>query len=198
MIVPEDVLLNYGAELKSYQPKEIIFKEDFFPHYYYQIQDGTVKLNNYHEDGTEFIQNILGAGESIGEFLLYGDNAYPMNAVAISHCTIFCLNKDYFYQLLLDQPQLNIALLECLSRRLYFKLQMIQNNSEKSPRCKILFFINYFKKLQNTQQPFSFELPLTRQQIANYTGLTVETVIRTIKHLERDNELMIKHGKIFL
>jgi CRP-like cAMP-binding protein len=39
---------------------------------------------------------------------------------------------------------------------------------------------------------------MTRQQLANMTGLRVETVIRTIKQMEKDEKLSIVRGKVFV
>ncbi|WP_294282980.1 helix-turn-helix domain-containing protein [uncultured Chryseobacterium sp.] len=44
---------------------------------------------------------------------------------------------------------------------------------------------------------FSFKVPYTRNQIASFTGLRVETIIRAIRKMELDGKLLIKEGKIY-
>ncbi|MCL8538650.1 cyclic nucleotide-binding domain-containing protein [Chryseobacterium gallinarum] len=45
---------------------EFIFQMGDRPHYYFQIVNGIVEVNNYHTDGKEFTLNILTEGQSIG------------------------------------------------------------------------------------------------------------------------------------
>jgi CRP-like cAMP-binding protein len=56
--------------------------------------------------------------------------------------------------------------------------------------------MDYLKSFQKEQAPYSFLVPLTRQQMAGLTGLCVETAIRTIKVMERNKILKIKDRKI--
>lgn len=198
MVIQENLLIQYGAEILYYHASDFIFTEEKKAMNYYQILRGRVKLNNYNEDGTEFIHNILGEGQCIGEWLLFNEHAYPMNAIAMKETSVFSLPREQFWKLVLAHPEISKILLTCLSEKMYFKFVMSHNNTNKNPICKIWFFINYLRSYQFTSHPLTYEVHLTRQQIANYTGLTVETVIRSIKQLERDGKLKIKNGKIFI
>ncbi|WP_374442914.1 helix-turn-helix domain-containing protein [Epilithonimonas sp.] len=53
------------------------------------------------------------------------------------------------------------------------------------------------KSLQKNTERFSFKVPLTRQQMASLTGLCVETIIRTIKNMEKEKIIKICNRKIF-
>ena len=57
--------------------------------------------------------------------------------------------------------------------------------------------LDYFKLNQIHISPDESLVILTRQQIADLTGLRVETVIRVIRNLHMSGKLTIKHGKIF-
>ncbi len=56
--------------------------------------------------------------------------------------------------------------------------------------------MDYLKSFEIEKSPFSFQIPLTRQQMASLTGLCVETTIRTIKAMERNNMVKICNRKI--
>lgn len=96
MVIDENILHSAGAEVRDYKPAENIFCEGDTPNYYYQIIKGEVKLNNYNEEGKEFIQNILTEGQSCGEAILFIDKPYPMNAEALTECSILRLHKSIF------------------------------------------------------------------------------------------------------
>lgn len=57
---------------------------------------------------------------------------------------------------------------------------MMFNLAAADPKNKIQAILNILKRDDNHKK-YSFQVPLTRQQIANLTGLRVETVIKTIK-----------------
>lgn len=196
MVIDEDILQSAGAEVRDYKPTENIFCEGDNPNYYYQIITGEVKLNNYNEEGKEFIQNFLSDGQSCGESILFIEKPYPMNAEAITDCRILRLHKSTFFKLLNHSPKLCMEVSNFLSQRLYYKFVMMLNISSQNPAIRLKGLMDYLKSFQEDASPYSFIIPLTRQQMASLTGLCVETAIRTIKHMERDKILRIENRKI--
>ncbi|PKF76210.1 Crp/Fnr family transcriptional regulator [Chryseobacterium sp. PMSZPI] len=196
MVINENILRSAGAETRDYKPTENLFCEGDSPHYYYQIITGEVKLNNYNEDGKEFIQNLLFEGQSCGESVLFIDKPYPMNAEAITECSVLRLHKSNFLKLLKESPELYMKVSSFLSERLYYKFVMMLNISSQHPFTRLKGLMDYLKSFQEDVDPYSFTVPLTRQQMASLTGICVETVIRTIKHMERDKIVRIENRKI--
>ncbi len=196
MVIDEDILYSMGAVIKSYRPSENIFTEGDLPNYYYQIVKGEVKLNNYNEEGKEIIQGLMGKGQSIEESLLFINKVYPVNAVAITSCEILKLPKFTFLEILKLYPEICFDLFESISQRLYFKLIMAQNLCTQNPAHKLISLMDYLKSSEEEQSPYSFQVPLTRQQMASITGLCVETVIRSLKKMEKDNRVQIENRKI--
>lgn len=196
MIINEEFLNSAEAELKKYNPDEAIFCEGAMPAYYYQIVDGEVKMNNYNIDGKEFIHNIFFKGQSFGESLLFGNKLYPVNAVAVSQCSVLRLKKSDFFKMLESDPNLYLEFCKDLSNALYYKYIMLQKNSLESPEERILGVMDYLKSFQKKQCMFSFQIPLTRQQLAGLTGIRVETAIKTIKRMEKDKIVKIINRKI--
>ncbi len=198
MLISEELLLSYGAETEDFVPSHVIFTEGSKPKYYYQIIEGRIKLNHYDDDGKELILAILNKGLSVCELLLFIDEQYPVNAIAFEQTKVIRLPKSSFVQLLDYHPQISRDINKFLSERLYYKYIMLENNASLRPEVRIKGALNYQKSFSNDQTQFSFEVPLTRQQIASITALRVETVIRTIKKLEKDNVLKIINRKIYI
>jgi len=196
MIISEDLLLAYGANYESFEANQTIFHEGNLPKFYYQIINGIVELNNYHEDGKEFIQNILHGGESFGESFLFDEKTYPTNATAKTSCTVLKLSKADFFNLLDQNPEVSSKMFKCLAERLYYKYVMLFNVSSPDPLNKLKTVMDYLKG-NNDNNKYSFQIPLTRQQLANLTGLRVETVIRTIKKMHNAHLIKVQNRKIF-
>lgn len=176
---------------------EMIFKAGHFPSYYYQVVEGKVKMNNYSDDGKEFIQEIFTAGRSFGEPPLFINEPYPANAIAISAGVVVQITKSLFDEMLYKYPEVSIEINRSLARRLYYKTIMAPELSSQSPEKRLLKLLYYLKEQSGIITDF-FLVELSRQQLADLTGLRVETVIRTIKHLEKQGYLKIIEGKIYL
>lgn len=196
-MIAEDLLISYGADDKYYKSGEIIFREGETAVFYYQIGSGQVKLNNYTEDGKEFIQNIFSDGHSIGESLLFVDRPYPMNAVAMEDCRILKLSKSGFLNMIRENPEISLNVYQCMAERMYYKYIMLYNLSFQNPVLKLKQLMDYLKSYYEDKSAYSFQVPLTRQQLASLTGLRVETVIRAIKNMEKDQIVKIERRKIF-
>jgi CRP-like cAMP-binding protein len=82
-----------------------------------------------------------------------------------------------------------------LAKRLYYKATILKEISVHPPEHRILALIDFLKRKEQVEDLFPVDL--TRQQIADLTGLRVETVIRAIKQLEQDGEIKLIKHKVF-
>jgi len=197
MIINENLLIKQGAEYVEYEENQTIFEEGFMPKFYFQIIDGVVELNTQNDEGREFTHNILSGGQCLGESLLFNEKPYPMSAVAKTACRIIRLHKTAFLDLLRQNPDVSFNLFKCLADRLYYKYIMLFNISLNNPTQRLQTLMNYFHDYNLPETQNSNQVPLTRKQLANLTGLRVETVIRTVKKMEKENILKIENRKIY-
>ena len=197
MIAPE-LLEKYGALKKFFGKNDIIFEEGNLPANYYQIISGEVKMSNYNDDGREFIQGIFYKEQSFGEPPLFLNQNYPANAIAVDDSEVLFLPKNNFLKLLEENPVISLKIIENLAQRLYYKSVMAAEMSTQEPEHRVLKLIDHgiayfnFKKDAN-----GYLINFTRQQIGDLTGLRVETVIRTIKALEKKGLLKIINRKVY-
>ncbi len=196
-MIDTKVLLNSGAKLKKYHRGEVLFEEGSIARYYYQVHIGEIKMNNYNQDGKEHIQGIFTKDKSFGEPPLFADFKYPANAEAITDSEVWQLSKQKFLTLLEENPKIHHKFTSTLALRLYYKAIMVSEISTQEPEHRILRILDYFKKNNAKKNSSSiYKVELTRQQLADLTGLRVETVIRSIKKLEQKGELFIKDRKV--
>lgn len=195
-MIREEVLKKYNPVIKTYNKEEIIFYAGQKPEYYYQILKGQVKMSYYNEKGHEFTLGLFSDNESFGEPPLLGNFDYPANAEAVFDSTVYLLDFQSLKLLLKENFDIHLLLTSNLSKRIGYKSFMMKEIAVYDPEHRIISLIDYFKKNIGKDNQ-EFKLPFTRQQIANMTGLSVETVIRTIKKLESKNILKIINGKIY-
>lgn len=192
-----DLLLAWGATFHNYNKGHVLFCEGDSAHFYYQIAEGKIKMCNCNDVGREFIQGIFGAGESFGEPPLFDEGTYPASAVAETDCIILRLRKENFLQLLKDNFEIHFCFTQILAKRLRFKSLMCNEISSYRPSHRILSLLREYKKSQGYLNGVKLKIDLTRQQIADMTGLRVETVIRSMRDLHEKGELLIEKGKVF-
>ena len=197
MLIDTELLLKIGGTIHSYKSNDYIFQVDEIPKYYYQIISGDVKLNYNYENGKELIQSLLTDGDSVCELLLFVDEAYPVNAVATSECTLIRVPKKEFLKMLDERPSVASVVSKYIATTLAHKLVMMQNMACVKAEDRIMGTLRYFKSFYHDKTPFSYELKLTRQQFACITGLRTETVIRWLKKFETSGIVKIIDRKVF-
>ena len=193
-----ELLEKYEAVRKQYKKSEIIFQKDCLATHYYQIISGAVKMNNFNDEGREFIQGIFYENQSFGEPPLFLDRTYPANAEATEDSELICISRNNFMQLILENPSVSIKIIEYLAQRLHYKSVMAAEISNHDAEHRLLQLFDYSKTYFNFKiTKHGFLIDLTRQQIGDLTGLRVETVIRTIKALEKKGALKIVNRKVY-
>ncbi len=188
------LLQHYGASLNRFSKGEYIFHENWPAHFYFQVEEGSVKMFNSGENN-DYIQGLFAHGESFGEPPLISEFPYPADAKALTNCKIWVLKKADYLKLLRENPVIHFELTKTLAQRLCHKTNLLNAMTTQNPEKRILAVIDFFKNKTPRTTP-SYEVPFTRQAIADMTGLRVETVIKKVLQLARTGELKVQDHKI--
>jgi len=194
MQIDSNLLYKCDAIVKEYKKGETIFSEDMMANFYFQIIDGCVKMFNINDTGKEFTQGYFFNGQSFGEPPLFINEKYPATAIAYNDTTIIKLSKDKFLKILDDYPLIQNDFLKLMARRIHSKAKTSKDIINQNPSFRILAFFKTRKKIEEGERML---IPYTRQEIANFTGLRVETVIRALAKLKADKKIEIKNHKVY-
>ena len=197
MIIDIDTLLAWGAVYKKVNRGEIIFSEGAECSYYNQLVSGSVRWVNIDEEGKEYIQTMIEPGECFGELPLFDDGVYAASAIADEEVVLIRLRKITFLQLINENHEIHFTFTKLLAKRVRFKFLILKSIAYHSPEVRISALLNYLKKENKNFCNNCNQLKLTRQQIADMTGLRVETVIRTMRGMHDKGDLVIERGKVF-
>lgn len=195
-MIPEVIIHAFGGSLKEYSKNRTIFNEGERASFYYQIKIGQVKMFNMTEEGKEFVQGYFENGASFGEPPLFGAFKYPATALTLDVSEIYVLSKASFFNLLKTHPDIHLKFTMLICKRMVYKAKIMREVSIYPPEHRILTLLHHLKG--SAESEGKFEVPLTRQQISELTGLRVETVIRAIKKLEKEDALAIIDRKVFI
>jgi CRP-like cAMP-binding protein len=196
-LFPSKVLEKYRGRLLSFRKDQVLFHEGDNAIDYFQVETGSVKMFIASPDGQEFIQGIFSPGESFGEPPLIGKFPYPGSAKAVEASKVWKLSGEYFLQMLKENFDLHLKMTQVLCQRLRYKSMVLSEISSHDPDHRIYSLLKYYKaKNQKPGETAPIRISYTRQQIADMTGLRVETVIRTVKKMEKDGKLSLEGHKI--
>jgi CRP/FNR family transcriptional regulator, cyclic AMP receptor protein len=196
-VFPSKTLEKYHAKLVSLRKDQVLFHGGDKALDYFQVEEGSVKMFITSNDGQEFIQGIFTAGESFGEPALIGNFPYPGSVVAIEKSKVWKLPGDYFLQMLKENFDLHLKMDQVLCQRLRYKSMVLSEISSYEPEHRIVTLLKYYKTKNGKPGAVNkIIVPYTRQQLADMSGLRVETVIRTVKKMEKEGKLALEGHKI--
>lgn len=193
--INNDDLIAYGGITEHIKKGEMIFREGDNPYFYYQLIEGEVKMISVNQQGKELLQKIFNPGESFGEPPLFINKPYPSSSIALKDSIILKLSKAKLDVLLQEKPTIAISIIANFAERIYQKTLTNQILATSDPEEKIIALLDRIKKDDGSINPI--KIPYTRQQIANSTGLCVETVIRALIKLDTEKVVEIKKHKVY-
>ncbi|HEU5290478.1 MAG TPA: Crp/Fnr family transcriptional regulator [Cyclobacteriaceae bacterium] len=195
-MIPLRILEAYKGRLVRVRENQMLFEAGQKASDFYQVEEGQVKMFIVNEEGQEFTHGVFQAGESFGEPALLGDFPYPSNAMAITSGKVWKVAKHDFFQLLKENFDLHLKLDYVLCQRLQYKSMILTEVSTHEPEHRLTTIMKYLKMKIAQKGEGKAIIPFTRQQLADMTGLRVETVIRTIKKMEQGGKLTLENHKI--
>jgi CRP-like cAMP-binding protein len=196
-MIDENLLIEFGAVELLLEKGEHLFHEKQKAMHYFQIKSGKVKMFNLNAEGKMFTQGLFEVGGSFGEPPLFTNSNYPACTVAEENTILYKLSKAKFFKLLKENPEIHFEITRMLATRLLYKSMLLKEISSFKPEHRILSLLDYLKKEEGVPEKEKFEVSLTRQYIADLTGLRVETVIRTVKTLEKEGSIKLIGHKIY-
>jgi CRP-like cAMP-binding protein len=177
------------AVAKTYEKGEVVFSEGEPPRYLHTIASGRVKVVKLVPSGKELILEILGAGDPLGAVVAYEDRPYPATAVALERTVCLLLPRAEFFGLLERHPSVVRGFLSGMARRIVELTQRIPEVA--GGRVETRFALLFLKLAEKAGRPEGRDvlvsLHLTRQDLADLTGTTIETSIRVMSRWGKED-----------
>lgn len=165
------------------------------------INEGKVKLCKLTKEGKEQIIHILSSGDFFGELNLFNDNeSYNFSAYAISDVKICTLTKQKMDDILLKNPDISLKILKEVTKRLAETETLAQNLATNDADIRIANMILDFgeKYGVNKEEYIEIKLPINREEMANYVGVTRETISRKLSKFEDLEIIKLVGNKVII
>lgn len=178
---------------KEFNKGDVIFTEGNIANTLYFINEGKIKLYKYTKDGKEQILHILSEGDFFGELELIKPSKYGFNSKAIEDAKICTLTKEEMKDIMMKNPEIGIKVLETVGERLSKVENLVQNLATNDVDSRMAYLIIELmeKYGENVEGNISVKLPISREDMASYIGVTRETISRKLKKLEDENLIKI-------
>ncbi|MDT8438495.1 MAG: fumarate/nitrate reduction transcriptional regulator Fnr [Wenzhouxiangellaceae bacterium] len=160
------------------------------------VQSGTVKTYQLSTEGEEVVTGFHLPGELIGLDAI-GGGKHPEFAVALEDSR-YCEIPFRDFQRILDQsPSLNQLMLRLLSVDMAETRSLLLVIGRMDARARVAaFLLNMSRRLKRRGEDGTrFRLSMDRRDIANYLGLTIETVSRTLSWMQKQGMVTVR-GKL--
>lgn len=181
----------------QFAPCETVFSEEDITTSYFNVLDGVMRLYKLLPDGRRQIVGFALPGDFLGMNI---SGRHNFSADAIGAVAVCQFAKAPFGRFIEDRPHLLRRINELAIRELSQARDHMVLLGRRSAEEKVAtFLLNWRERLIPLHGPSNTVLlPMSRQDIADYLGLTIETVSRTFTKLERDGVIEIIHGGISL
>lgn len=166
--------------------------------YFFNITSGVAKLYKSLADGRRQITGFLRAGDFVG---LAAERLYGFSAEAMEDLTLCRFDRERFGRSLPDLPSLERRLLDIACHELVAAQNQMLLLGRKSATERLATFLLHWAERDQSgcdkpveAGPVTLKLPMTRADIADYLGLTTETVSRALSGLRRDGLISADAG----
>ena len=176
------------ARIKTFAKGDAVFAEAEPSDFFYSVASGRVKVVKMLPSGKEVILDVFGAGEPLGAVAVYEGRPFPASAIAMEDTSCILVPRASFFALLEQHPTLVRGILTGLTLRL---IELTKRLAELSGgRVEARFARLFLKLAQDVGKPRAegtfVALPLSRQELADMTGTTIETCIRIMSRWGKD------------
>ena len=179
------------ARLKSYERGERIFSEGDPSSVFVVIIEGRVKVFKATPGGKEIILEIFGDGDPVGVVAVYEGAPFFASALALEPTRVLSIEQTAFFKLLESEPAIVRGLLSGLTLRLAELTRRLAELTGARVETRFArLFLKLCDQIGKAERGGTFvPMPLTRQELADLTGTTIETTIRIMSRWQKEDVL---------
>jgi CRP-like cAMP-binding protein len=186
----------------TYVAGDYIFFENDPADRLYVVQSGEVKLIKHSESGQDVILEVFAAGQVFGGIAFLVGKHYPATAQAQTDVTVLSIPSETFRDIVQRYPDVALTIIRVLGTRLMDTQEQVrQLVAERVERRLARMLLKLADQVGvAADEGVRIDMPITRQDLAEMTGTTLETVSRIISRWRREGiveagreEIVITH-----
>lgn len=184
----------------SFKKKDVIFSEGDPSEWFYIVTEGKIKITKLSQEGKELILEIIPPLDFFGGLAVIRGFPYPANAIAMDDAQLLRISRSNILRILDRFPSLMYCMAMQLGDRMKESHEALKNIALERVESRIASLLLKLsdKTGKKTGEGIMIDMKLTKQDIAEMVGTTVETSIRTMSKLRKLGIIIEKDGRIII
>lgn len=188
------------VKVKNYKKNMIIFMEGEPGEGVFCLIQGLVKIFKVSRDGREQTLHFIQPGGVFAEVVLFDGGSYPATAQVLEDAKIFLIRNEDINQLIRENSELSRKLFKVMSKRLREAKEKVRDFALYDTLGRVIITLLRLAREHGSQvtEGTEIQLKISRQELANYTGTSRETVTRILSELKKSKAIDIQRQTIVL
>lgn len=184
----------------TFRKKEAVFSEGDPSEWFYIVKKGKVKITKLSQEGKELILEVISPPEFFGGIAVVRGFPYPANAVAMEETEVLKLSRKDLLSLMDRFPGLMYCMAMNIGDRIKGSHETLKSIALEKVEARIASLLIKLSDKAGEKAPegVMIQMKLTKQDIAEMVGTTVETSIRTMSKLAKAGIVASRAGKIVI
>lgn len=180
------------------KPGEMVFYQGDPARRCYFVLSGRLKLTKLHEQGKTVVVRYIKPGELTAAIAVFKEKGYPVTAEAVGPAELVGWDKQTMLNLMAEYPQLAVNMLGVAVDRLEdLQTRYLELFAEQVERRIARALLRIMRQSgRKTDDGILIDFPLSRQELAEYTGTTVYTVSRALSAWEKKGWVISRRERI--
>ncbi|MEJ2393888.1 MAG: Crp/Fnr family transcriptional regulator [Candidatus Thiodiazotropha sp.] len=167
--------------------------------HFFLVLEGQIKLSKLSLQGQEKVIEIIPAGETFAEALMFGDQpAYPVNASAIGNTRLFSFENAPYMEILKGSSETCFRLMADMSQRLKHLINEIESLSLQSANYRLASYLWRRWQAADPADAGVIELKTPKGVIASRLSITPETLSRTLHNFSEKGIIRVDGNRVQL
>jgi CRP/FNR family transcriptional regulator, cyclic AMP receptor protein len=162
----------------------------------FAVSNGAVRITVPSVEGHEAMFNLIGKGEIFGEIALLDGRSRTADAVAITDCTLFIIERRDFLPMVREEPEIGLKLIEILCARLRQTTDQAENLMFLPLPCRLA---KALLRLSGTEKDASGQkVVVTQNDLGKMIGMSRESANRQLRIWEQRKWVRLGRGEIVI
>jgi len=177
---------------RTYRRGEVIHRGgDLITEFKY-LKSGLVKLFRSSKNGDEQIVTITKPFEFVSNMSIFSEERYPYSVAALEESAVCCIDLEYIKRLVIENGGFAMGLLTKISKANEKIISLTLDLRQKNLAGRVAYVLLYLsREIYNSN---IFDIPVSRREIADFIGMSMANVIRTLSDFKKEGILTF-HGK---
>jgi len=184
----------------SFEKKETVFSEGDPSEWLYIVKKGKVKITKLSQEGKEIILEIIQPMDYFGGIAVVRGFPYPANAVAMEATDVLKISRKNLLSIMDRFPNLMYCMAMNIGDRIKDSHETLKNIALEKVESRIASLLVKLSDKAGEKVPEGIQITmkLTKQDIAEMVGTTVETSIRTMSKFTKAGLVSTRTGRLVI